>query len=108
MANIKEAAGAFKAGKGFQHPVLDRFRANSDNGPSLYFDMQMVEQRMGQLAEVARPLEVTPLLAVKSFPDNRCLDAAQRKLGGFDISNPAEYACLPNNLDDKLVSIVSP
>ena len=108
MANIKEVAGAFKAGKGFQHPVLDRFKANSDSGPSLYFDMQMVEQRMGQLAEVARPLEVTPLLAVKSFPDNRCLDAAQRKLGGFDVSNPAEYACLPNNLDGKLVSIVSP
>ena len=108
MANVKEVAGAFNSGKGFEHPVLDRFKANADSGPSLYFDMQKVEQRMDLLAEVARPFGVTPLLAVKSFPDERCLGSAQRKLGGFDISNPVEYACLPNNLNDKLVSIVSP
>ncbi len=108
MANIKGLVDSFNAGKSFQHPVLNRFKANSDSGPSLYFDMEKVEQRMGQLAEVARPLDVTPLLAVKSFPDERCLAAAQRILGGFDISNPGEYAGLPHNLNDKLVSIVSP
>ena len=79
MANVKEVAGAFDSGKGFEHPVLDRFKANADSGPSLYFDMQKVEQRMDLLAEVARPFGVTPLLAVKSFPDERCLGSAQRK-----------------------------
>jgi diaminopimelate decarboxylase len=60
------------------------------------------------VSELASPLSIRALLAVKSCPDPRYLSAGMKHLDGFDISNAAEYACLPDNLEGKLVSITSP
>jgi diaminopimelate decarboxylase len=67
-----------------------------------------IEQRMQWLSELAGPLSISALMAVKSCPDPRYLGAAYKHLDGFDISNSAEYACLPENLEGKLVSVTSP
>lgn len=108
IPHLAEIMRAFSAGKGFHHPVLDYCKSNGDNGPTLYFDMQRIEERMQWLGEVTRPLAIAPLLAVKSCPDAHYLEVAQRMLCGFDVSNSTEYESLHSNLDGKLISVTSP
>lgn len=91
------------------HPrVLDWLKANPRSGPTLVFDITRIEQRMQRLRELARPVSISALMAVKSCPDPRYLSAGMKHLDGFDVSNSAEYGCLPDNLDGKLVSVTSP
>jgi len=60
----------FKAGTGFEHPVLDSIRSNPlSSGPILMFDLQRIEQRMRELNQLASEFSATVLLAVKSCPD---------------------------------------
>ena len=95
-------------GQTFHPRVLDWMDANPHSGPTLIFDITRIEQRMQWLRGLAGPLSITALMAVKSCPDPLYLGAGMKHLDGFDISNSAEYACLPTNLDGKLVSVTSP
>lgn len=108
LARIAEVVRRCKAGKGFYHPIIERLNAKPSNGPVLVFDINRIERRMAWLHELAKPLSIRTLVAVKSCPASRYLEAGQKLLDGFDVSSPAEYACLPDNLEGKLVSLTSP
>ncbi len=92
----------------FQHPILDWLDSNKKCGPELFFDISLIEQRMQRLSKLCTHRSITPLVAVKSCPDSQYLELAKKHLGGFDVSNAVEYACLPDGLDGKLVSVTAP
>lgn len=96
------------AGKNFHRPILDWLHTKKFGEPTLIFDTELIEQRMQWLGELARPLSITPLVAVKSCPDAQYLGLGHKHLDGFDTSNLAEYSCLPDNLKGKLVSVTAP
>ena len=97
-----------KAGEGFEHPVWDRTQANPLAKPTLVFDLERIEARMQRLNQLVGEHSVTALLAAKSGPDPRYLGLGRQYLGGFDVSNLAEYEALPSPLEGMLVSITSP
>jgi len=97
-----------KAGKYTHRTILDWLNSNRICGPALVFDIELIDQRMQWLSLLAEPLSLTPLVAVKSCPDPEYLGLGNKHLGGFDVSNQAEYSCLPDNLQGKLVSLTAP
>ena len=108
LTEITAIVRAAKKKAAMHHPVFETLSAGPMPKPTLVFDIKRIEDRMQWLSELCGPLGVLALAAVKSCPDPRYLEAAFKYLDGFDISNAAEYACLPDSLTDKLVSITSP
>ncbi|MFC1776406.1 hypothetical protein ACFL3I_03580 [Pseudomonadota bacterium] len=108
LHHLAEIMRIHRAGEGADYPVLDWLQTNPMSGPALIFDIGRIEQRMQWLKQIAGPLSIGTMLSVKSCADPQYLDAGNKYLDGFDISNPAEYASLPDNLEGKLVSIASP
>ena len=94
--------------RNFSSPILDWLQSGSINTPALVFDARLIEQRMQWLHELTRHLSITPLVAAKSCPAPEYLALGLKHLHGFDVSNPAEYAGLPERLDGKLVSVTAP
>ncbi len=108
LARVAEIVRRGKTGTGFHHPVLDWLQQHTKRGPALIFDITRIKKRMAWLSEQAGSLSIDTLVAVKSCPQLRYLETAHKHLDGFDVSNPAEYACLPDDLVGKLVSVTSP
>ena len=90
------------------HPVFAWAESERIDTPTLAFDMKAIRDRMHWLAELSGSFSVTPLLAVKSCTDAGFLGLAHQYLGGFDVSNLAEYSKLPDELQGKLVTVTSP
>ncbi len=90
------------------HPVLKWVETAGIKKPTLAFDMNVIRERMRWLAGLSNSFSVTPLLAVKSCTDSAFLQMANNYLGGFDVSNLAEYSALPADLQGRLVSVTSP
>ena len=90
------------------HPVLEWIDEKGTGSPALLFDRNEIENRMRFLAEVSESFSVSPLLAVKSCTDPGFLELARRYLDGYDVSNLAEYALLPEDLRGKQISVTSP
>lgn len=108
LAQLVRSMKQHRGREGFVHPLVRWLKVNPVSSPTLFFDIGSIELRMQWLEQITRPLSISALLSVKSCTDPIYLGAANTYLDGFDISNPAEYACLPQTLNDKLVSIASP
>lgn len=102
------ALQAARAAASSSHPLLDWSGYDSLATPSLVFDLGAIERRMSRLASCARANSVIPLFAVKSCTEPEVLRLAARIIGGFDVSNMAEYALLPEDLQGGVVSLTSP
>jgi len=96
-SQLAELLRQVNAGRGFHHSILDWLKSNRLHAPALIFDIEQIEQRMQWLGQLAEPLSVVPLVAVKSCPDPEYLGLGNRHLGGFDVSNQAEYTCIPGS-----------
>lgn len=108
LSDLVELMRRSRAAVAFEHPVLSWLESSQVENPTLIYDLDTVANRMQRLAEVAKPLFVEPLAAVKSCPDHTYLDVCASLLSGFDVSNIAEYECLPDDLRGKFVSVTAP
>lgn len=90
------------------HPFLSRVASTGIGKPTLFYDLNVIKERMQWLADLSRSFSAIPLLAVKSCTDESFLGLAHQYLGGFDVSNAAEYLLLPSDLREKIVSVTSP
>ncbi len=106
--NLNNILGRVNQAHSFTHPILSVPNMPRISGPALLFDVKTIKDRMESMAKLARKFNVTPLLAVKCCNDPEFLGLAYKVLGGFDVSNIAEYSALPPRLDGKLVSIIAP
>jgi diaminopimelate decarboxylase len=92
-------------------PLLEaalRDAATDYRGPTLFFDLRRIRDRMSQLAELGDRLGCRFVMAAKAFRAPRVYQLAAELLAGFDVSNPAEYAELPADLSGRRVSLTSP
>jgi len=97
-----------RTGHGFIHPVLPQYDLAQLGSPVLVYDLGTIGKRMRWISQQSRAISAIPLIAVKSSPDPEYLNLAYEHLGGFDVSNLAEYSALPHDLNGKLVSVTSP
>lgn len=72
---------------------------------SLVYDLEAIATNMRRVAGAARAARITPLFAMKSFPDPRVVALAAELLDGFDAASIGELQTVPTGA---LVSIVDP
>lgn len=108
LSELHEVMRKVRSGSGIHHPILDRAGTFASNGPTLAFDLGLIERRMARLHNMARNFAIDVLLSVKSCPDHTFLNLAHDRLDGYDISNIHEFGIIPKDISNKLVSITSP
>ena len=97
-----------------QKPVsskLLKFFAEQENnykGPTLVFDLALLRERLKFLKYLEQKYNCHFLMPVKSFRHPLIYQVVSEYLSGFDISNYHEYGCLPENLENKIVSLTDP
>ncbi|MBD2607449.1 hypothetical protein H6G81_23705 [Scytonema hofmannii FACHB-248] len=81
---------------------------NNYNGPTLVFDLALLRKRLNLLLSLEKEYNCHFIMPVKSFRHPLIYQVVSEYISGFDISNFHEYEYLPDNLENKLVSLTDP
>ncbi len=75
------------------------------DGPTLAFDLSVIDANLARVADAARAAGVRVLFAAKSFPHPAVRALAAARLDGFDVASAEEVAAVPAAA---IVSIADP